>query len=87
MNLTFTFFENIKSKMEQDAIVKIIYHMKKYTKKRKAAKKKKKAGKKGKKGKKKKKVVAKVGAGDTPRVSITTKGPGGVETQDMEDED
>ena len=84
MRLTFTYFENIKNKMEQDAIVRIIYHMKKYTKKRKAKRKAKKAGK-GKKGKwGKAKVIAKVagaakamGGGDTPRVSIkaTAKAP------------
>ena len=58
--------------MEQDAIVRIIYHMKKYTKKRKAKRKAKKGGK-GKKGKGKGNVVAKVaaaakalGGGDTP---------------------
>jgi len=87
MLLTFTYFENIKNKMEQDAIVRIIYHMKKYTAKRKAKKAAKKAaaaakGKKGKWGKAK--VIAKVagaakamGGGDTPRVSIkaTAKAP------------
>ena len=61
MRLTFTYFENIKNKMEQDAIVRIIYHMKKYTKKRKAKRKAKKGAGKGKKGKwGKAKVVAKV---------------------------
>ena len=51
---TARYFEYIKHKMEMDAILKIIYYMKKHLKKMKKKRAKKKKGKKGKKGSKKK---------------------------------